>query len=69
MSIPIFFGWGKGAKQLGEGFIHLCNNCHNVRRFVVVEVSRKASLYFVTVAKWNREWLQPLDRVKLRSLG
>ena len=37
MSIPIFFGWGKGAKQLGEGFIHLRNNCHNVGRFVVVE--------------------------------
>jgi len=56
MSIPIVFGWGKGAKQLGEGFVHACGNCRNVRRFAVVETSRKVSLYFVPVAKWSREY-------------
>lgn len=56
MSIPILFGWGKGVKQLGGGFIQVCQNCGNTHQFVVAEVSRKASLYFVTVAKWNHRY-------------
>lgn len=56
MSIPIIFGWGKGTKELGAGFVHACANCGNVRRFVVAEASRKASLYFITVAKWSYKY-------------
>ena len=57
MTVPIFFGWGKGGKQLGEGFVHTCDNCHSTKRFVVAEVSSKASLYFITVAKWSYQYL------------
>jgi len=57
MSIPIVFGWGKGTKELGAGFFHACGTCRNVRRFVVAEVSRNASLYFITVAKWSYHYL------------
>ena len=56
MSIPIVFGWGKGTKELGAGFFHACTNCRNVRRFVVAEASRNASLYFITVAKWSYKY-------------
>jgi len=52
----IIVGWGKGVKPLGEGFFHRCANCDNARRFVIVESSRKVSLYFVPVAKWNRRY-------------
>ncbi|NLX95986.1 MAG: zinc-ribbon domain-containing protein [Rhodopirellula sp.] len=57
MTIPVLFGFGKGAKQLGEGFVHLCDNCNNANRFIVAEVSRKASVYFVPIAKWSREYV------------
>ena len=52
----IFVGWGVGAKQIGEGFFEQCGNCHNTCRFVVVESSRRVSLYFVTVAKWAKRY-------------
>jgi hypothetical protein len=47
---------GKETTELGEGFFHVCDNCHSTHRFVVAEVSRKVSLYFITVAKWNRQY-------------
>jgi len=52
----IVFGWGDGAKQLGEGFYQVCDNCNNTNRFIVAEVSKKASVYFVPVAKWGRRY-------------
>jgi transcription elongation factor Elf1 len=52
----IIFGWGNGAKRLGDGFLQTCENCHNTQQFVVAEMSRRASLYFITVAKWSKRY-------------
>jgi hypothetical protein len=52
----IVFGWGQGAKVLGEGFLHTCANCGNTGRFHVVEQAAHVSLYFVPVAKFARKY-------------
>jgi len=52
----IVFGWGTRAKPLGEGFCQTCDNCGNTRRFLVVENSKRVTLYFVPVIKWSREY-------------
>ena len=52
----IIFGWGKGAKQLGTGFVETCENCGNTSPFVVAESSNYVSLYFIPVAKWHRQY-------------
>lgn len=46
------FGWGNSDKPLGAGCTLECPNCHNTRRWTVVERSKKVSLFFVPVAKW-----------------
>lgn len=50
------FGWGNSDKTLGEGCTLECPNCHNVRRWTVIERSQKASLFFVPVAKWAAKY-------------
>lgn len=52
----IIFGWGKNSKEIGKGLIQECPNCKNVRQWIIVETSKKVSLYFVPVAKWNKEF-------------
>jgi uncharacterized protein YjbI with pentapeptide repeats len=52
----IVYGWGRGSKRLGEGFIGRCYHCSNQRRFVVVESSQRFTLYWIPVAKWNRHY-------------
>jgi hypothetical protein len=52
----IVFGWGSGAKSLGDGFIATCRHCSNTRPFSVVETSRKITLYWLPVAKWNKQY-------------
>lgn len=49
----IIFGWGSGAKVLGEGFFLRCPNCGNATQWQIVETSKKFSLYFVPIAKWS----------------
>lgn len=51
-------GWGSGSKILGNGPILECENCHNENHFQVRESSKKATLYFIPVAKWDKHyWL------------
>ena len=52
----IVFGWGSGAKQLGTGFVTTCDNCNNTNPFVVVESSKKITVYWIPVAKWSKHY-------------
>lgn len=52
----LIFGWGNSDKALGEGCTLECPNCHNVRRWQVVQSSQKASLFFIPVAKWGSKY-------------
>jgi len=56
VSAMIIFGWGGRHKVLGEGFFAGCHNCGNATQWLVVETSKHISLYFVTVAKWSRQY-------------
>jgi len=50
------FGWGGNCRIMGEvGFVD-CPNCNNTASWQVVETSKRASLYFVPVAKWQRQY-------------
>ncbi len=52
----LIFGWGGNCKIMGEvGFID-CPNCNNTASWQVVETSKRASLYFIPVAKWKRQY-------------
>ena len=52
----IIFGWGGRHKVLGEGFFIGCPNCGNATQWPVVETSKHVSLYFVPIAKWNKQY-------------
>ncbi len=52
----IVFGWGSGAKQLGTGFVTTCQNCNNTNPFIVVESSKKITVYWIPVAKWSKKY-------------
>jgi hypothetical protein len=68
----IVFGWGKNCKEIGKGLIQECPNCKNIKQWVIVQTSKKASLYFVPVAKWNKQYFCACpvcnNGVKLESL-
>lgn len=49
-------GWGQSADILGAGYALMCPNCHNATTWLVATTSRKASLFFVPIAKWQREY-------------
>jgi uncharacterized Zn finger protein (UPF0148 family) len=49
----IVFGWGRGSNVLGELGEIECPNCDNCATWQVVEASRKATVYFLPVAKWD----------------
>lgn len=52
----IVFGWGSGSKRLGDGFFLTCTNCHNANAFSVVEASKKITVYWLPVAKWDKTY-------------
>lgn len=52
----IFYGWGKDLKQIAYAGVEKCPNCKNFGHFSLCENSSYASLYFVTVAKWNKKY-------------
>ena len=49
-------GHGTKLRSLGEGPVMECPNCHNPIRAAVVEMSRRASVMFVPVAKWDAQY-------------
>ncbi|MDZ4065135.1 MAG: zinc-ribbon domain-containing protein, partial [Coriobacteriia bacterium] len=50
------FGWGHSTEILGAGYTFECPNCHNAVTWLVARTSREACLFFVPVAKWQREY-------------
>jgi len=52
----VLFGWGKESSKICDAGIMKCDNCNNYSTFEVRELARKASLYFVPVAKWDRKY-------------
>jgi hypothetical protein len=52
----IIFGWGKGSRVLGDGFLQTCSHCGNTNRFLVVEESSNVNVYFVTVASFANQY-------------
>ena len=53
----LLLGFGnKDTKVLGRGNPIVCPNCNNERRWQVVEVKKKISLYFIPVATYARDY-------------
>jgi hypothetical protein len=52
----ILFGWGGNCRVLGEIGEADCPNCNNTASWLVVETSKKFTLYFVPVAKWSKQY-------------
>lgn len=51
-------GYGRRAKALGEGPTIDCPNCGNTVPTIVFETSKRATLMFIPVATWKKEyWL------------
>ncbi len=53
--IPVFFGWGDKAKDIGYAGIEKCPHCKNYTHFYLKEIAKSFSLYFIPVAKWDRK--------------
>ena len=53
----IIYGWGKDLKQVAYAGIEKCPNCKNYGHFWICEHSSHAKLYFIKVAKWNKQLL------------
>lgn len=52
----IIFGWGKKSKKIADIGLMRCKNCNNISGYELRELSRRASLYFISVAKWNKKY-------------
>lgn len=52
----ILVGWGKNAKHEADLGIMKCSNCSNYAPFVLITTKRKATLYFIPVAKWDKKY-------------
>ena len=48
-------GWGKDAKEIAYLGVLKCPNCKNHSHFYLLEISSKATLYFIPVAKFNKK--------------
>ena len=53
--IPVFFGWGDKAKDIGYAGVEKCPHCKNYTHVYLKEISKSFSLYFIPVAKWDRK--------------
>lgn len=56
MMIPVIAGWGKDAKPIAYLGIIKCQNCKNYEHFHLYEIAKKASAFFVRVAKWGKKY-------------
>jgi hypothetical protein len=54
--LPVLAGWGQNAKPIAYVGIIKCPNCRNHGHFHLYEVAKKASVFFVPVAKWGRKY-------------
>lgn len=52
----LIVGWGGNTKVLGETIPIKCPNCGNEKFWQVVETSRNVKLYFIRVAKWDKQY-------------
>ena len=48
-------GWGKKSKKVADAGLMMCANCNNMAIFEIRELANTASLFFVPVAKWNKQ--------------
>lgn len=53
----LIVGWGSDVRVLGELLDHeVCENCNNTCPWQIIETSKKASVYFIRVAKWEKRY-------------
>ena len=52
----VLLGWGKESTKVCDAGIMKCDHCNNYVTFEIKELARKASLYFIPVAKWDRKY-------------
>ena len=57
----VLLGWGQDSTKVCDAGIMKCDNCNNYSTFEIRELSRKASLYFIPVAKWDRKYYLVCD--------
>ena len=54
--IPMLAGWGGSAKAIAYAGIAKCENCKNYGHYYLVEAAKKASVFFIPVAKWSKKY-------------
>lgn len=52
----LILGWGGEVKDLGPGPILSCPNCNNTTRWRVIQQRKKATLYFIPIARWSAKY-------------
>jgi transcription elongation factor Elf1 len=57
----VLLGWGQDSTKVCDAGIMKCDNCNNYATFEIKELARNASLYFITVAKWDRKYYLVCD--------
>jgi len=58
----LVYGWGKGAREIGTTGPVCCPNCQTTSRWSVIETSRHATLYFIKVARWSKQYFAACPR-------
>jgi len=52
----VLFGWGQESTKVCDAGVIKCDHCNNYATFEIRELARKATLYFIPVAKWDRKY-------------
>ena len=51
----LFFGYGIKQKYVGAGQVRDCPRCHNTTQWSRMREYKQISLFFIPVARWNRQ--------------
>lgn len=53
--VLFFFSYGLKQKHLGAGEVRACPRCHNTTQWARMREFKQISLFFIPVARWNRQ--------------
>lgn len=53
----IVVGWGDKGVTLGVSALVECQHCRNVGAFKVIEQTKRVSVFWVPIVKWNRRYV------------
>ena len=59
----LIYGGGKQAKQIGVTADQIkCPQCGGIGNWAIYQTNKKAHVYFVPVAKWDKKWFAVCPR-------